>query len=72
MKTLLPAASVLVVAAAQASALKGKCLLEVNGRTYIKRPCNVEISKGGDFTIKKADAYLFACIYVNGQTAEGF
>ena len=46
MKTLLAAASVLVVAAAQAFAFKGKCLLEVNGRAYIKGPCNVEFNKG--------------------------
>lgn len=47
MKTLLAIAALLAVTAAQATISKGKCLLQVNGRTYLNRPCNVSTESGG-------------------------
>jgi hypothetical protein len=74
MATRVALAAVLAVAAGQAATFQGKCLLEVNGRAYIKGPCNVEMRQGGDFTIGtgRTPITYFAYVYVNGETAEGF
>jgi hypothetical protein len=47
MQTLFATSAVFAVAAAGAATSQGKCLLQVNGRTYIRGPCNVSTEGGG-------------------------
>ena len=47
MKAPFSAVALLAVAAAQAASSKSKCLLQVNGRTYISGPCNASTDGGG-------------------------
>ena len=48
----------------------GKCLLEVNGETYLDGTCAIEISEGGDFTIGVSDtnpSKYFAYVTITGK-----
>lgn len=51
----------------------GRCLLVVDGKSYITGACRIEIDNGGSFQIYdlKKQGY-FAYVNVSGNTAEGY
>lgn len=68
------AVSMLVVVTNPVSASPAKCLLQVDGRSYIDGTCNYEFSKGsagdnGMFTLGVDDqgSNYFAYVYLNGD-----
>ena len=51
---------------------EGRCLIKVNGRTFLKGTCNIEIRAGGSFTVGVGDqsrSKHFA--YVNLDSTSG-
>lgn len=69
---------IIVVAALLASgvawAAPGKCLLVVDGRTYLNGPCPVSIDKDGSFSVGTGPrASYFAYVNVDGSgSAKGY
>ena len=45
------AAALLALNTAASEAFTGECLLEVDGKTYIDGPCNIEMDQDGSFSI---------------------
>lgn len=65
------------VVATEASADEGRCLIAVDGRTFLKGRCNIQISKGGSFTVGVSDqsrSEHFAYVDLDGgaETAVGY
>ena len=54
---------------------RGRCQLQVNGRNKINGPCLYHIDQNGSFRIQEAgrrgDAFYFAYVSVEGNTATG-
>ena len=55
---------------------EGRCLIEVDGRTFLKGRCNIEIQPGGSFTVgigDKSRSDYFASVNLGGYgTAQGY
>ncbi len=70
-------AAAFLLAAHTAHAFTGKCVLQVDGKTYLNGPCPMSVEKGGDFTIgtdgTKAGKY-FAMVSIDkaAGTADGW
>lgn len=60
------AAGFCVFMTSAADARSAKCLLEVDGQTYIDGLCNFELLSGGtgDFRITRPDGRYFAYLYI--------
>jgi hypothetical protein len=52
---LLCCAGFVTVAATSAWADEGRCLIAVDGRTFLKGRCNIQIGSGGSFTVGVSD-----------------
>ncbi|WP_321813935.1 MULTISPECIES: hypothetical protein [unclassified Paraburkholderia] len=64
-----------IAAPASAYAKTGRCLLEVNNKTYLDGPCEVKIEKGGTFTIGVSDKHpskYFAYVLMDDDGAHGY
>lgn len=72
MRAVVVAVSMLVAGAA--SAAPGRCLLVVDGRTYLNGSCPVELLPGGSFMVGAGrGARYFAQVNVDGKTdASGY
>ena len=66
--------AIAMMAAGSAGAAPGKCLLVVDGRTYINGPCRISLSPGGSFQVLSAGRLTyFANVKLTGDTqADGF
>lgn len=64
MRALVVAIAVMVSGAAWAA---DRCLLVVDGRTYINGPCRISVSPGGSF--QAASKLYFADVQLNGSGA---
>ncbi|WP_156948504.1 hypothetical protein [Bradyrhizobium sp. WSM1417] len=58
-------------------AVEGRCLIVMDGRTFLKGRCNIEIHPGGSFTVGVADqssSKYFAYVSLEGTplTAHGY
>lgn len=72
MRAILVALAMVVSGAAVAA--PGRCLLIVDGKTYLNGPCPIEVSKGGSFTIGAGPSLdYFAIVTMTDQGyAKGF
>jgi hypothetical protein len=64
-------------AATPGRADEGRCLITVEGRTYLKGRCNIEIRPGGSFTVGAGEysrSKYFASVILdeNSRTAHGY
>jgi hypothetical protein len=72
---LLCCAGFITAAAATASADEGRCLIAVDGRIFLKGRCNIQISKGGSFTVGVSDqsrSEHFAYVALDGGVDAAF
>lgn len=72
---LLLLACTLIAGSASVYAKTGRCLLEVNKKTYLDGPCEVSIEKGGSFTIGVSDKHpskYFAYVLMDDDGAHGY
>ncbi|MSP03140.1 MAG: hypothetical protein EXR07_19145 [Acetobacteraceae bacterium] len=63
--------------AGSANAFTGKCVLQVDGKTYLNGPCPITLEKGGDFTVGAdgtKSAKFFATVLIDKEagTADGW
>jgi len=62
---------------AAAGAFTGRCVLQVEGKTYLNGPCPIVLDKGGDFSIgvdEKTPSKFFAMVSLSDRpgVADGF
>ena len=63
----LAAASLLVAFPGVATALTGRCVLEVDQKSYLDGPCNIEMSRDGSFSIgagEQSRSEFFAYVHL--------
>jgi hypothetical protein len=56
--------------ASPALAAPGRCVLRVEGHTYLNGPCNIDLEPGGDFEIsplREVNPYYFAYVTLTGS-----
>lgn len=67
-RSALPAAGLLALAATPAAALPGECLLQVNGRTVADGFCHVIFFSGGSFQIVGRPGEPSAVVNIDGSS----
>lgn len=60
MKTFLSTVAIVFVLAGMAQAKTAKCLLKIDGKTFIDGHCDVRLMGGGDFQVMSRDHTYFA------------
>ena len=55
----------------------GRCLIAVDGRTFLKGRCNIEIRPGGSFTVgvgeqSRSRHFAYVNLYGDSSTAQGY